>query len=87
MPKDDRLDLSSSGKSRSDPARGRMRANNRSRGRHSIDLGRDLKKHMAAETIDENVRQHLLIGISLQCIGVPQRRFYQSNCSDWGCIP
>ncbi len=60
IPRDDRLDLSASGKSRSDPARGRMRAGARSRGRHSIDLGRDLKKHMAAQTIDENVRGLLI---------------------------
>jgi hypothetical protein len=55
LPRDDRLDLSASGKSRSDPARVRMRGNSRNRGRHSIDLGRDLKKHMASQTIDENV--------------------------------
>ncbi|CAL8465210.1 g4745 [Coccomyxa elongata] len=53
MQRDDRLDLSASGKSRSDPARSRaLRAGGaRGRGRHSIDLGHDLKRAMAQQTI------------------------------------
>ncbi len=58
MQRDDRLDLSASGKSRSDPARSRaLRAGTgRGRGRHSIDLGHDLKRAMAQQTIHEDVR-------------------------------
>ncbi len=51
--RDDRLDISSSGKSRSDPARMRARAGQRGRGRQSLDVARDLKR---SPTIDENVR-------------------------------
>ena len=51
--RDDRLDISSSGKSRSDPARMRVRAGQRGRGRQSLDVARDLKR---SPTIDENVR-------------------------------
>ena len=51
--RDDRLDISSSGKSRSDPARMRARAGQRGRGRHSLDVARDLKR---SPTIDEDVR-------------------------------
>lgn len=67
MPRDDRLDLGSSGKSRSDPARTRsLRAGGaRGRGRHSIDLGHDLKRAMAAQTIHEDVRT--LMHLSLAC--------------------
>ena len=54
--KDDRLELSSSGKSRSDPARMRARAGQRGRGRQSLDVGRDLKRGLTNPTIDENVR-------------------------------
>ena len=50
--RDDRLDISSSGKSRSDPARMRARAGQRGRGRQSLDVARDLKR---SPTIDENV--------------------------------
>ncbi len=53
MAKDDRLDISSVGKCRSDPARMRAGNRQRGRGRHSLDIGRDLKR---APTIDETVR-------------------------------
>ena len=53
--RDDRLDISSSGKSRSDPARMRARAGQRGRGRQSLDVGRDLKRGLTNPTIDENV--------------------------------
>ena len=58
MPRDDRLDLGASGKLRSDPARTRSlrTGGTRGRGRHSIDLGHDLKRAMAAQTIHEDVR-------------------------------
>ncbi len=52
MPKDDRLDISTIGKCRSDPARMRAGIRQRGRGRHSLDIGRDLKR---APTIDETV--------------------------------
>ena len=58
--RDERLDISSSGKSRSDPARMRARAGQRGRGRHSLDVGRDLKRSLTNPTIDENVRDSLL---------------------------
>lgn len=57
--KDDRLDLSASGKCRSDPARLRAQGRQRGRGRHSLDIGRDLKRTMTNPTIDENVRPHI----------------------------
>ena len=50
--KDDRLDISTIGKCRSDPARMRAGNRQRGRGRHSLDIGRDLKR---APTIDETV--------------------------------
>ena len=53
LPKDDRLDLASVGKCRSDPARMRAQTRQRGRGRHSLDIGRDLKRPL---TIDETVR-------------------------------
>ena len=52
MLKDDRLDISTIGKCRSDPARMRAGIRQRGRGRHSLDIGRDLKR---APTIDETV--------------------------------
>ena len=54
--KDDRLDLSASGKCRSDPARMRGRGPQRGRGRQSLDTVRDLKRYMTSPTINENVR-------------------------------
>ena len=53
LPKDDRLDLASVGKCRSDPARLRAQGKQRGRGRHSLDIGRDLKRPL---TIDETVQ-------------------------------
>ena len=53
MAKDDCLDISTVGKCRSDPARMRAGNRQRGRGRHSLDIGRDLKR---APTIDETVR-------------------------------
>jgi hypothetical protein len=66
MPRDDRLDLGSSGKSRSDPARTRsLRTGGaRGRGRHSIDLGHDLKRAMAAQTIHEDVRTTIYLSLA-----------------------
>ena len=53
LPKDDRLDLASVGKCRSDPARLRAQNRQRGRGRHSLDIARDLQRPL---TIDETVR-------------------------------
>ena len=60
--RDERLEISSSGKSRSDPARMRARAGQRGRGRQSLDLARDLKRSLANPTIDENVRGLPILG-------------------------
>lgn len=57
--KDDRLDITSSGKCRSDPARMRAQRGQRGRGRHSLDVARDLKRTFTNPTIDENVSLRL----------------------------
>lgn len=59
--KDDRLDLSASGKCRSDPARLRAQGRQRGRGRHSLDIGRDLKRTITNPTIDENVWPYIFL--------------------------
>ena len=55
--KDDRLDLASVGKCRSDPARMRAQGRQRARGRHSLDIAHDLKQR--PHTIDETVRPRI----------------------------
>ena len=81
MQRDDRLDLSASGKSRSDPARSRaLRAGTgRGRGRHSIDLGHDLKRAMAQQTIHEDVRNLSLLTASACTCPVPLFRSLYSG--------
>ena len=71
---DDRLDLASSGKSRSEPnARGRMRAGGArasrgGRGRRSMEVGRDYRElGLHPPTIDEDVRSLIRLRNSALC--------------------